>query len=620
MYDFSDLDYKSHYDLLVAFREKWKDNPGIISEQEFLESDLYKKTRHRAMSDLYFLAKYFIGWDLQENKLMQLDTHLRVCDLFVKKDNTKEIGEQDWRKERLLLYPRGSLKSSTDVIDAVQWILNFPNIRILFLTATEDLAVGFMDILKSHFIFKVPVPSFMNLFFPEFCVHDTKEELSNMYEFTTPQRTITSFAEPTVMASSIRSTMSGKHFEVIKADDIVSTPNSENEDQCQKVIKHFSIDKKMLMAFGYLDFIGTRYHEEDIYGHLIETNVGNLKVEKGPCWELTENTDTGRIILIGRSIQPKTGFEDKKIFEELKQEECDLLFPHYHTYKFLHKEFLDGEVAFEGQMQQNPRPKSHITFDRPLLLRHTIPFQGLPFRGPITITWDFAFSTKKGRDYCTAAVGLWNDKSQLFIIDLVRARFKYYELAKKVVELAAQYRPQVIGIENAAGSKMLEGSILIEAAKTQIPEVQSVCSRIDWFDPDQQKDAKRTRMGALHPWLMNDQLFFVSHLPHLEVLYKEFELCLTTHHHDDIPDVISQQPRYAPRMALMISKKEFDTSSIEQAQYNLLYEDNCDAFGRIGMGQRIPVDPAPVVFIDPGVEAETPTRDLPSILGAGLCG
>src|SRR3990167_1729143 len=69
------------------------------------------EVRRRAKSDLFFISKYFLGFGNKENSLMTENTHRRVCDLFVVKDDTKTIGEQDWRKERLILYPRGSFKA-----------------------------------------------------------------------------------------------------------------------------------------------------------------------------------------------------------------------------------------------------------------------------------------------------------------------------------------------------------------------------------------------------------------------------------------------------------------------------------------------------------------------------
>src|SRR5258708_35351061 len=98
------------------------------------------------------------------------------------------------------------------------------------------------------------------------------------------------------------------------------------------------------------------------------------------------------------------------------------------------KEYHFDELTCEGQYNQNPRALAVTTFDRPLLLRHTVPFMELPLQGPVSITWDFAFSKKTGSDYSTASVAIYNDTRKLFIIDLLRARYKPMKLAIAVAD------------------------------------------------------------------------------------------------------------------------------------------------------------------------------------------
>ncbi len=93
----------------------------------------------------------FLGREIF-NKAFTFQTHARVCNFFVQKRPGALLNEQDETKERLLLYPRGSFKSTIDIIDCVQWIINFPDVRILVLTATVDLATAFIGELKNYFV------------------------------------------------------------------------------------------------------------------------------------------------------------------------------------------------------------------------------------------------------------------------------------------------------------------------------------------------------------------------------------------------------------------------------------------------------------------------------------
>src|SRR6266436_6560685 len=113
------------------------------------------EVRRRSRSDLFWLSRYFLwgtnpaGIDkpLEENRITS-EEHRFICDFFVKKDFAKTVADQDFFKNRLLLFPRGGMKSTIDVCDVAQWILNFPDIRVLFLTGADDLATGFVDELK----------------------------------------------------------------------------------------------------------------------------------------------------------------------------------------------------------------------------------------------------------------------------------------------------------------------------------------------------------------------------------------------------------------------------------------------------------------------------------------
>lgn len=613
-----------------------RDKQGLDKYHDLISTtEIGIEVRRRARADLFFLARYICWgsnaesagrtWD--DNRICE-EVHRRVCDFFIKKDNKKPLPEQDTVcKRRILLYPRLSMKSTIDVIDAVQWILNFPEIRILFLTAADDLAVGFVDEAKGHFIERPDEPTLMNLFFPEFCVSEKELAKETAFVFTCPvwKRQGIRRKEATIMASSIGSTLSGFHFEVVKADDPVSNKNSESEEQCKKVTKQLNVSvRKMLRQWGYFDGIGTRYADEDYWGDVLEKNVGEIDKKSEPCWELMTNLKTGQKILIGRAIviKPEVSArlekEGKPVnYIEASEAGCDLLFPDQITYSFLMQEYTTDEVSFEGQYNNNPRPASETPFTRPLLLRSTVTFEDMPFRGPTSQTWDFAFSKKKGRDYSTGSCAIWDEKGQCFINDLIRARLHHNDLAKAVVDFARRWHPFVIGIEDAAGSKFLEPAIIAEAQKTNDPQVIAVCSRIDWITPDNQKDAKKMRMATLHPWLVNGRMKFANYLQHLDVLYSEFERCLTSHHHDDIPDVISRQPRYAPSMQQLIEKNEIQTWTRSDAAWNLMFEENCDAFGRIGMGWTQPVDEQPV---EEGPPRETPAPEYDPILGAGIYG
>ena len=617
-------------------------------------SKLGLEVRRRTKSDLYWLCAYF-GWDsspycdgrpVGENWFLKEPEQYRtMCELFVKKDDSKPILEQSEIKKRVLLWPRGGMKSTCDGYDVSQWILNFPHIRILMLTGEDSLAVGFVTEVKGHFLINEQQPTLMNLFFPEFCI--LEKDLGAAQEFTCPVFAAKKIkrAVPTLLASSVGATKSGKHYELIKADDGVTDKNTETSEQCASISNKLFLSEKLLIAGGhYIDYIGTRYADEDHYGVLLENNVGDIVVTEGRGWVLTENKSSGTNILIGRAVQIKPEVAialakaDKPVtYQQAGEENCILLIPHIMPFKWLMQEFSRNEKIFEGQLNQNPRSASSVTFDRLLMLKATVNYKAMPPSGPVSQVWDFAYSSQKKRDYSTGCSIMWREEKELdekgletgrmatvgYVQKIVRGRFNHATLARAVVDLAVEFKPFIVGVEKSSGADFLTLPIEIEAARTNQPDIVAVCSHIDWFPVDNQKDAKKVRMAALYPWILDGRLKFASHcmgVVGMDVLYSEFEKCLTSHHHDDIPDVVSHQPRYAPRATQqMVENPQEAMTSKEQAAWNILFVEGCDAFGREGMGVPMPTDHDEEDLHDDEMQAEAP-GGMPNILGTGLYG
>jgi hypothetical protein len=310
--------------------------------------------------------------------------------------------------------------------------------------------------------------------------------------------------------------------------------------------------------------------------------------------------------------------------------------------------FSKNERVTEGQLNQNPQLTSDIEFNRPLMMKAVVPYQQLPRQGPCSQFWDFAFSQKKGRDYTTGASVIWAEEDELgpdevktgnkritgYVRKIVRDRFNHLTLAQAIVQLAQEERPFIIGIEDAAGSRFLEPTIMSEAYKTKDSYIIELCSHIDWVAPDNQTDAKRVRMRAMYPWIAEGRFKFLNACmspkdPTLESFYSEWEKCLTSHHHDDIPDVISQQPRYAPQSTqIIVNHIEDKMTNFDRMGWSEVFDENYQpnigaAYTLDDNGMMVPLYPTPE-----STELFVPESDAPShtpngmqnILGVGMNG
>ena len=581
-----------------------------------------------------------------------------IAELFTKKDPNVPIHKLSPVKTLLLLWPRGGAKSSYDHVDTFQWIIAYPDVRILYLTAESSLSVGFIGELKGFFTTREEEPTLANLFWPEHCC--TPNEMKKGTLFTTPvyKARKTGRKEPTVVASSVGKTKSGWYYEVIKCDDAVSDKNTETETQCQSISEKLFLAENLLIpgGDGYpIFYIGTRYHDLDHYGALLEKykDKGEVEIREGRGWKFYHNKTYSIDMLIGVCCQIKPEVADqlaregKKVtYAEAAEDGCILLLPNIMSYSFFMSKFSKNERVTEGQLNQNPRTTSDVEFSRAIMSRAVVPFTMLPRTGPCCQFWDFAFSQKKGRDYSTGASIIWTEEDELrpdgfktgnkrtvgFVRKIVRDRFNHSTLAQAVVDLALEEQPFIIGIEDAAGFRFLEPTIISAALRTQNPRVIELCSHIDWVSPDNQIDAKRVRMRSMYPWVTEGRLKFLNACmpsdPRLETFYAEWEKCLVSHHHDDIPDVVSQMPnRYAPRATQAIVENDVNMFSyVDCMGWNELFnpDSNASAYYANEEGKLVPweepIQPFDMFVPEPEIVNSSTPNGMNNILGAGLFG
>lgn len=194
--------------------------------------------------------------------------------------------ELEGPRSNLILFARGHLKTSiVTIAHSIQWIINYPDIRIVIHAATDDKGKDFLGAIKRHFTDN----QMFRFYFPEFCPKQHPktgkvEDIGNQQEFTVPNR-ITPAAEPTVSMLTLGSMVAGGHYEVSKIDDLVDKENIKTVDQIQSVKNHFGALDPLVERFtkpddwpaekpfnnrGWQDISGTIYHFNDLHWSIYE--------------------------------------------------------------------------------------------------------------------------------------------------------------------------------------------------------------------------------------------------------------------------------------------------------------------------------------------------------------
>ena len=503
--------------------------------------------RKKCCADLFWFATEILGYDLVEFH------RFITTEFFFAKDPELPLYKLSPNKSRLILYPRGSFKSSIDEADTVQWIIAYPNIRIALMTATDDLGLGFVAKVKSFF--EIPedtrLTHFQMLFF-EHCVPAKRKEAENI--FITRART-KKLTQPTLEALSLVATTSGKHYDVGKFDDVVSNKNSgpgSSQDARKTVYDNIRFAAALIDPFGYRFYIGTPYDSDDAWSY-IRSKTKNL------------------IFLMRPALIIKDDAKGKH-FLDLTDDDVELLFPEDRqgvprlTLEYLKGEFQAEEYIFNCNYLLDPKRSRAVNFTEELIRSRLLDnAASLPMPGTYKdySAWDFADSTGKKSDFSVGVVGRLNNFGQLFIMEIIRGRFSPSELAFQVASQAARWKVEKIYIEKSPGADFLQNDILRELNRLNYSE----CPYPEFFPVDNQKGAKEKRAELLESYFVNKLLWLyglgiVDKDPKMvETLVEEFvRFKPGTNRKDDIIDAIAHVCRVIP------AKVELPKSDLDRAQ------------------------------------------------------
>lgn len=443
-----------------------------------------QELRWRAQTDLFFLGRDILHYDLEEQP------HRQMCDFLVAKDPRKTIGEQSEIKERQELLSRGTFKSTINVIDSVQWIICFPDIRILCLTGEQGLSAAFHEELKNTFTIQQEEPSDFQILFPEFCIPAGTREASG--DFITPARRRFR-KEPTFWSSSIVSRLPGWHCDVLKLDDVVNPENSENAEQREKVIRRVNMARKLRDPGGYIDVIGTPYDVEDYYSYQ------------------RQHASKKTFVFISHAAWGvKAEARGKELTALAETDVESYYFPARLDWAYLKNELDNDPESFASQYLLDATKKvgAIVKFTDEILDAAEVPWQSVSVFSSYYAIWDLAYGVEgsvKNKPCLTAgAIEAKDSQGRLTTVELIAGYYGAHEIAPQIVDAAVRHPLQYTGIEDAPGVRWLEPQIQEEAKRRGLGTLTIV-----WIPVDHTENAKRKRI-ALVPGLMHDKRMLIS--------------------------------------------------------------------------------------------------------------
>lgn len=457
-----------------------------------------EEMRYLARNDLFYLMVMIMGRADMNNDFL----YSRCMDV------------QSSPNEMLDLWAREHYKSTIITVGkTIQDILVNPEITVGIFSHTRPIAKAFLRQIMREFENNI----LMQDLFPDILYRNPKRESRQWSEESgIIVKRQTNPKESTIEAwGVVDSQPTSKHFTHMVYDDIV-TLDSTTSEMLKKTLSAWEMSINLGARGGIVRYIGTRYHANDVYSHIIKRKAATPRIIAA--------TDNGRL-------------DGKAVF--LSQEELD---------KKLQKM---GPYTYACQMLQNPSADDAQGFKREWIkgwLGRPLPGEldvvGKPRKDHtkdmnLYITVDPASKKKKTSDFTVMCViGLGAD-GNYYLVDGIRDRLNLVQRWEKLYSLHRKYRPLVVLYEEYGIQADIEhyefqmGLINYHFDITPVGGKISKEDRIRWLIPPMSSSS----------FFVPPSLPFVNYLGQrcdfIEDFYEEIDN-FPTSVHDDVLDALSR--------------------------------------------------------------------------------
>lgn len=442
------------------------------------------------------------------------------------------------------LIPRDHQKSFCMAV-AVSWVITrCPWITIVYVSSNPTLAERQLTVIKNIFKSKVH-----RALWPDMLNYEKGRtgELEHRPKGTWTKTEISvdhplrpaSEKDPTIAATSAKSTNTGAHYKMCVFDDLVTNENYDSAAERADIEAVYQSYASIITAGSIKWMVGTRYGDDDLYAKLkqiyyeVFDDEGNL-VSKEPLWSWFERVveDSVNQDGSGNYCWPRTkspdgswyGF-DRNVMSRKRSEAFNLEL-YYAQY------YNDPNAASTDNITAN-----YFHYLNPqLLVRDGNDWYYAGKKLTISAGMDLAFSEGSGnkrvkRDFTAIAVIGWDHEGYLYILDLRRFQTaqpeKYYEELRNRWDY---WGFREVTVETNAGGKVVANAMQNSLRQDNIPLI------VKHQHKNQLSGSKEERNEQLlRPLYLTNSVFHTrgGYTPE----YEE-ELKLRRPPHDDLKDAV----------------------------------------------------------------------------------
>lgn len=464
------------------------DNKHILALQEQIRKNLAFRDqvlREKSVDNLWVFNRYIL--DVERDKQPLGTFHKELCQFVEEEKTVKKLG----------LLPRGHLKTTLTTIGYLtQQIVKNPNVRILILSGTWQLAVDSLSEIKRH------ITANQNILRIWGNLAEGNTEWSQ--DRITLTRTNHNVKGPTVWAAGIESNLIGSHPDIIVMDDIVTRENTETLEQIDKVKLRYKDALDLLEPRGQLIIIGTRYTYNDFYSWIIEKNEKNNNFRIMKKRAFIGDMQTGQDF---QALWPEK-FTREELLERLQEK---------------------GPYEFYSQYCNEPTSAEDADFKKEWF-NYYDPEEYRGAKMHTVMCVDPAISEKKSADYTAIGVFAADQWQNHFVKDLFRGHWKVDKIIDAIFYVYNLHHPQAIVLETIAYQKALSYILQLEMQKRGV--------FLPIIEKQYHDRTKEERIRALQPLYAAGKVYHQKDLS-LTRYFEEELLQFPRGAHDDMIDTFA---------------------------------------------------------------------------------
>lgn len=504
--------------------------------------------RNRAKQDLNYFAV------LMNPGYMYGDIHREIYRWM--QDYTLFGRGDELTSNKFIMLPRAHLKSHMVATWCAWVITNHPEVTILYLSATAELAETQLFAIKN-----ILTSSTYKRFFPEYI--NPQDGLREKWSTTKisidhPERRKQGIRDATIVIAGLTTNTAGWHADIIVADDIVVPENAYTENGRDDVSKKASQFTSIRNPGGFTMACGTRYHPSDVYGvwkeQTYEVYANGEVVNRLPIWEVKEYA----VELDGIFIWPRVIRKDLKAFgfdnnvlSRIRGEYTDRV-QFYAQYYNDPNDPASDRISRDKFQYYDPR---HLKKDGSV-------WRYNDNRLNIYAAVDFAFSLSRDADYTSIVVVGIDADGNYYVLDVDRFKTKKtIDYFNHIVELHSKWRFNKLRAEVTVAQV-----VIVEAIKDYIKQKGMILA-VDEYRPSRVEGSKEQRIAAALEHLYDDNRVWHFEGGWTKIL--EDELVQARPSHDDVKDALAAAVTIAvkPQRNRLSSMKDFLTTNTKNSRF-----------------------------------------------------